>query len=84
MSSSKKAINITLPGGLLGFAFIAMKCAGYVTWPWFWVLCPFWLPWAGFLVITAGFLAVGAAIAIGFGAVSFASWFNNYLRRKWL
>lgn len=46
---------------ILGIAFIVLKLTGYISWSWWWVLAPFWLP----LVTLAGvFLAilVGAVI----------------------
>ncbi len=30
--------------GLLGVAFIVLKLMGYITWSWWWVLSPFWIP----------------------------------------
>lgn len=32
------------PLSLLGIAFIVMKIMGYITWSWWWVLAPFWIP----------------------------------------
>lgn len=49
---------------LLGVLFVGLKLTGYITWPWVWVLAPFWIPLAivlGFLLIAGLFLA-GAAI----------------------
>lgn len=34
---------------LLGILFIALKLTGHITWPWVWVLSPFWIPFAIFL-----------------------------------
>ncbi len=42
--------------GLLGVAFIVLKLMGYITWSWWWVLAPFWVP----MVIGVVFLAVVA------------------------
>lgn len=30
--------------GLLGVLFIGLKLTGYISWPWLWVLSPFWIP----------------------------------------
>lgn len=30
--------------GLLGIAFIVMKCLNQITWSWVWVLAPLWMP----------------------------------------
>lgn len=32
--------------GLLAIVFITLKLTGYITWSWFWVLSPFWIPLA--------------------------------------
>lgn len=32
------------PVGLLGIAFVIMKITGAITWSWWWVLAPFWIP----------------------------------------
>lgn len=37
--------------GLLGVLFLALKLMGYITWPWVWVLSPFWIPLALALVV---------------------------------
>jgi len=46
------SINFT---GLLTVLFIGLKLTGYITWSWWWVLSPLWLPLAimigGYLII---------------------------------
>jgi hypothetical protein len=37
--------------GLLAIVFTALKLAGSITWSWWWVLSPLWLPWAILAVI---------------------------------
>ena len=32
------------PVSLLGIAFIVLKLTGSITWSWWWVLAPFWIP----------------------------------------
>jgi hypothetical protein len=39
--------------GLLTLLFIAFKILGYISWSWWWVLCPLWIPVAIFLFIMA-------------------------------
>lgn len=39
--------------GLLTILFIALKLTGYITWSWWWVLSPIWIPWLIILVILA-------------------------------
>lgn len=29
---------------LLGLIFLTLKLCNVITWPWIWVLCPFWIP----------------------------------------
>lgn len=28
---------------ILGLIFIVLKLTGHITWPWWWVLAPFWI-----------------------------------------
>ena len=37
--------------GLLAIVFIALKLTKVITWSWWWVTCPLWLPWAIVLVV---------------------------------
>jgi hypothetical protein len=37
--------------GLLGLIFIVLKLVGVITWSWVWVLAPFWIPVAFFVVL---------------------------------
>lgn len=32
--------------GLLAIAFIVLKITGYITWSWWWVLAPLWIPFS--------------------------------------
>lgn len=36
---------------LLGIAFLVLKLCNVITWPWIWVLSPFWIPIALILAI---------------------------------
>lgn len=36
--------------GLMTIAFIVLKLTGYITWSWWWVLAPTWIPLALVLV----------------------------------
>ncbi|MEN9830796.1 MAG: Rhodococcus phage Weasels2 [Pseudomonadota bacterium] len=40
-TSSASGVSIT---GLLGVLFVGLKLTGYISWPWIWVLSPFWIP----------------------------------------
>lgn len=52
-------------GGLLGVLFVGLKLGGVITWPWLWVLAPFWIPVAGvgvFLIVGGVLLAIAAVV----------------------
>ncbi len=47
--NKKKSVSVEIgPGfyGCLGILFIGLKLTGYITWSWFWVLSPLWMPLA--------------------------------------
>jgi len=59
---SQKPVSIKIgPGfpGLLTILFIALKLTGYISWSWWWVLSPLWIP----LAIVAAIFLVFALIA---------------------
>lgn len=61
----EKKVNVTVGpgvGGLLGILFVALKLTGHIDWSWFWVLSPFWIPFAIFMGIL-GFMLLMALIA---------------------
>lgn len=37
-------------GGLLACLFIALKLLGKITWSWWWVLSPLWIPFCIFIL----------------------------------
>ena len=47
--------------GLLTILFIALKLTGYISWSWWWVLAPMWIP-VTVLVIFASILFLVWAI----------------------
>lgn len=48
--------------GLLAILFIGLKLTGYITWSWWWVLAPLWIPVA--IVFGAlSFMFIGMLIA---------------------
>ncbi|MDE6957596.1 MAG: hypothetical protein K2O96_05820 [Lachnospiraceae bacterium] len=55
MSSNNNNNNAKSGGigfcGLLAIVFITLKLLGVITWSWWWVLSPLWLPIAIVLVI---------------------------------
>lgn len=40
--------------GLLAVVFITLKLLGYITWSWWWVLAPLWVPFL--LVVVIGLI----------------------------
>jgi hypothetical protein len=46
--------------GLLAIVFIALKLGGILTWSWWAILAPLWVPWA--LVIL--FVAIALAVSV--------------------
>jgi hypothetical protein len=42
--------------GLLAVLFVGLKLTGYITWSWWWVLSPLWIPWA---IVLGLFIVVG-------------------------
>ena len=56
MSSNTQAATGGLSlSGVLGVVFIVLKLTGVISWSWWWVLAPFWLP---------------ALVAVAFGLIS--------------
>lgn len=43
---------------LLTIAFIVLKLCNVITWSWWWVLSPLWIPTALVILILATFLAI--------------------------
>lgn len=37
--------------GLLGLLFIGLKLGGIITWSWWWVLAPLWVPMLAVLIV---------------------------------
>ena len=48
--------------GLLALVFIACKLTGFITWSWWWVLSPFWGPFALVLAFMAIVLTISGLI----------------------
>lgn len=55
MTYYNKATNAPgVPGflGLLGVAFIVLKLTGFISWSWWWVLAPIWVPITLLIILT--------------------------------
>jgi len=50
-------------GGLLFVAFLVLKLCGVISWSWWWVFAPLWLPIAIFLGIIIVVAVIGGIIA---------------------
>ena len=46
--------------GLLGIVFIVLKLCGVISWSWWWVLAPFWIPFVLFFCLLIIILALYA------------------------
>ena len=50
MNKSGGTIGGMSLGGTLTVIFIVLRMTGLIHWSWLWVLCPFWLPTAIFVI----------------------------------
>ena len=75
---------------LLAVLFIVLKLTGEISWPWLWVLCPIWLPFAfvlaGYVMIIAACLVfgivVGAVFLISVALMVIAETVESYSRNR--
>ena len=45
---NKKGLGFT---GALTLLFIGLKLTGFITWSWWWILSPIWIPIAGLFIV---------------------------------
>lgn len=64
-SSSVRYEGLGFPG-LLAIVFITLKLTGYITWSWWWVLSPLWVP----LALILGIALVAAVIFAVFSFIT--------------
>lgn len=57
----KNSGGIGVPG-LLGIVFIVLKLCGVISWSWWWVLAPFWIPFVLFFGVLIIALALYALV----------------------
>lgn len=50
--------------GLLTILFIGLKLTGYITWSWWWVLSPLWIPFALAVLFLLTVLVLGGTVKI--------------------
>ena len=60
MNSETVTVNLNLIP-LVFLVFLVLKLAGAITWSWWWIFAPLWMPLVMFVVIL-GFIALFAAI----------------------
>lgn len=61
--------GISIPG-LLGVSFIILKLCGVITWSWWCVLAPFWIPVALLVLFFAGIILIPLACIAAVGLFS--------------
>lgn len=61
--------------GLLAIAFIVLKLTGVITWSWWWVLAPLWIP---FLIV----LGIVILALTGFFIKGFVDGMNQNKRKR--
>jgi hypothetical protein len=82
MSSSNSSVNVSggvSTAGLLGVLFVGLKLTGYITWPWLWVLSPFWLPVA---IVLGVLFAALAIVGLVFAVKALSELVGSLLNRK--
>lgn len=65
-SSSSRSVSVSLGGGFLGLltiAFVVLKLCGVVSWSWWAVLAPLWVPAVAAVAVVLGAVAVAVAVA---------------------
>ena len=62
---NKNVVSINMSSivlGLLGVAFIVLKLCGVISWSWWWVTAPFWIPAAIGLAVFICFIVWALAV----------------------
>jgi hypothetical protein len=68
--NEKQKIEISIDSGgffsaILSIVFIAFKLSGIISWSWWWVLAPLWMPLAlALVIIVLGAIAYGVLTLI--------------------
>lgn len=55
MKNNNNEVNVSIGGGFSGLLFIAfliLKLCNVITWSWWWVTAPLWMPVAFILVVS--------------------------------
>lgn len=58
--SSSGGIGVS---GLLGVVFVTLKLCHVISWSWWWVLAPFWIPLVIFLAVILVCLVIAGIVA---------------------
>ena len=66
MKNNNNEVNVSIGGGFSGLLFIAfliLKLCNVITWSWWWVTAPLWIPVAFVLVVLIIYIIVLAICA---------------------
>jgi membrane protein YdbS with pleckstrin-like domain len=66
MKNNNNEVNVSIGGGFSGLLFIAfliLKLCNIITWSWWWVTAPLWIPVAFVLVVLIIYIIVLAICA---------------------
>lgn len=79
---NKKTVKIELGGPcfLLFFVFLVLKLCKVITWSWWWVTAPLWIP-LGIIIAVVLVMGAIAGIAAIVEKISDARWRKNYNKR---
>lgn len=64
--------------GWLGLLFITLKLCGVISWPWLWVLAPFWI---GVALILAAVVLIPAIVLAAVGVFALIGWVIGAIAR---
>jgi membrane protein YdbS with pleckstrin-like domain len=66
-NKNNNEVNVSIGGGFSGLLFIAfliLKLCGVISWSWWWVTAPLWIPVATVIVVVVFMLIVAAIIEV--------------------
>lgn len=73
---SKQAVVNSFPFlQILTLIFITLKLLGHITWSWWWVIAPLWIP---LVVVGSIFIIIGIVV----GVIALGTWVAERLNRR--
>jgi hypothetical protein len=79
MSTQKIVVQQKFPIlAMLGILFVGLKLGNVINWSWWWVTCPFWIP---FVIAATPFVIVGILGALE-GILSVTHKLSQEIKRK--